>query len=229
VSAGSVSGGSVSGVRVLAFDLDGTLTDSVPDIAAAVNRTLAKRGLPALPDRDVAAMVGDGLMPLIKRAFAAVGAEPDETAGADYLADYESQVAVDTRLYPGVVDALDALRREGWVLAVCTNKPKVAARLLLEALGVADRFEVIAGADSFSVHKPDPLHLLSTIRAAGGTTDRAVMVGDHTNDVLAARGCGVPVVFAGWGYGRPGMEEGAVGVARDLPMLVSMAQALVPA
>jgi phosphoglycolate phosphatase len=219
----------LSGVRVLAFDLDGTLTDSVPDIAAAVNRTLAKRGLPALPDRDIAAMVGDGLMPLIRRAFAAVGAEPDETAGAEYLADYESQVAVDTRLYPGVVEALDMLRGEGWVLAVCTNKPKLAARLLLEALGVADRFEVIAGADTFSVHKPDPLHLLSTIKAAGGTTERALMVGDHTNDVLAAQGCGVPVVFAGWGYGRPGMEEGAVAVARDLPMLVSIAQGLLPA
>jgi phosphoglycolate phosphatase len=89
-------------MRILAFDLDGTLTDSVPDIAAAVNRTLAVRGLPSLSDKDVSVMVGDGLMPLIVRAFAAVGAEPDEAAGRDYLADYESQVCVDTRLFPGV-------------------------------------------------------------------------------------------------------------------------------
>jgi phosphoglycolate phosphatase len=219
----------MSGVRVLAFDLDGTLTDSVPDIAAAVNRTLAKRGLPALAVRDVSVMVGDGLMPLIRRAFAAVGAEPDATAGTEYLADYESQVAVDTRLYPGVVEALDTLRGEGWVLAVCTNKPKLAAELLLTAMGVADRFEVIAGADSFSVHKPDPVHLRKTIEAAGGTMDRSLMVGDHTNDVLAATGCGVPVVCAGGGYGRPGMEEGAVAVAKDLPGLVALARELVPA
>lgn len=216
-------------MRVLAFDLDGTLTDSVPDIAAAVNRTLAARGLPALPEPDVAAMVGDGLMPLIERAFAAVGAVPDAAAAGEYLADYESQVAVDTRLYPGVVAALDKLREEGWTLAVCTNKPERAARLLLDALGVADRFAAIGGGDSFAAHKPDPLHLRSTIEAAGGSTERALMVGDHHNDVRAARGCGVRAIFAGWGYGRPGMEEGAVAVAKDLPMLVGLAGELLPA
>jgi phosphoglycolate phosphatase len=219
----------LSGPRVLAFDLDGTLTDSVPDIAAAVNRTLAKRGLPALSRDYVAAMVGDGLMPLIERAFAAAGGVPDASAGRDYLEDYESQVAVDTRLYPGVAEALDTLRGQGWALAVCTNKPERAARLLLAALGVADRFAAIGGADSFAAHKPDPLHLSSTVAAAGGTLDRALMVGDHTNDMLAARGCGVRAIFAGWGYGRPGMEEGAVAVARDLPALVSIAQGLLPA
>jgi phosphoglycolate phosphatase len=216
-------------MRVLAFDLDGTLTDSVPDIAAAVNRTLASRGLPALSNPEVAAMVGDGLMPLIRRAFAAAGGEPDAEAGRDYLADYESKVAVDTKLYPGVVEALDVLRAEGWTLAVCTNKPTRAANMLLGSLGVADRFALIGGADLFAAHKPDPLHLRSTIEAAGGSTERALMVGDHTNDVLAAQGCGVPVIFAGWGYGRPGMEEGAVAVAKDLPALVALARELIPA
>ncbi len=216
-------------MRVLVFDLDGTLTDSVPDIAAAVNRTLAARGLPALPDKDVAAMVGDGLHPLIKRAFAAVGAEPDENAATEYLADYESQVAVDTRLYPGVEAALDELHADGWKLAVCTNKPERAARLLLSALGVADRFAAIGGGDSFSAHKPDPIHLRGTIKRAGCHPANALMVGDHANDVNAALGCGVRAIFAGWGYGRPGMEQGAVAVAKDLPMLVGLARELLPA
>jgi phosphoglycolate phosphatase len=216
-------------MRVLAFDLDGTLTDSVPDIAAAVNRTLAARGLPPLPDADVALMVGDGLQPLINRAFAAVGAVPDADAGREYLADYESKVAVDTRLYPGVQDALDALRADGWTLAVCTNKPERAARLLLDALGVSDRFAAIGGGDSFSAHKPDPLHLRGTIEAAGGSTERALMVGDHSNDVRAATGCGVKAIFAGWGYGRPGMEQGAAAIAKDLPALVTLAGELLPA
>jgi phosphoglycolate phosphatase len=216
-------------VRTLAFDLDGTLTDSVPDIAAAVNRTLAARGLPPLPEPDVAAMVGDGLQPLINRAFAAVGAVPDASAGADYLADYESRVAEATRLYPGVVEALDALRADGWTLAVCTNKPERAARLLLGALGVADRFAAIGGGDSFTAHKPDPRHLVGTIEAAGGSTSRALMVGDHHNDMRAAAGCGVRSIFAGWGYGRPGMEEGAAATARDLPEFVEIAGRLLPA
>jgi phosphoglycolate phosphatase len=216
-------------VRTLAFDLDGTLTDSVPDIAAAVNRTLAARGLPALPDADVAVMVGDGLHPLIRRAFAAVGAAPDQRAAQDYLEDYESRVAEATRLYPGVEAALDRLLQDGWTLAVCTNKPERAARLLLNALGVADRFAAIGGGDSFAAHKPDPRHLLGTIEAAGGSTERALMVGDHTNDVLAAAGCGVRAIFAGWGYGRPGMEQGAVAVAPDLPALVKLAGQLLPA
>ncbi len=214
--------------RTLAFDLDGTLTDSVPDIAAAVNRMLATRGFPALSDPDVAAMVGDGLHPLIKRAFAAMGAEPDAAAAQDYLSDYESHVAEATRLYPGVTTALDRLLQDGWVLAVCTNKPERAARLLLAALGVADRFAAIGGSDTFSAHKPDPIHLRKTIEAAGGSTARALMVGDHTNDVLAANGCGVRAIFAGWGYGRPGMEAGAVAVAADLPALGEIAARLLP-
>ncbi len=216
-------------MRTLAFDLDGTLTDSVPDIAAAVNRTLAARGLLALPNAEIAAMVGDGLQPLINRAFAAAGGVPDPQAGADYLADYESKVAVDTRLYPGVHAALDALRADGWTLAVCTNKPERAARLLLAALGVADKFAAIGGSDSFAAHKPDPRHLLGTIAAAGGTPNRALMVGDHTNDILAATGCNMQAIFAGWGYGRPGMEAGAAAVARDLPHFVTLAGELLPA
>ncbi len=216
-------------MRTLVFDLDGTLTDSVPDIAAAVNRTLAARLLPALAEREVAAMVGDGLQPLIDRAFAAVASVPDASAAADYLADYEANVADATRLFPGVADALDELRGRGWTLAVCTNKPERAARLLLEALGVSDRFAAVGGGDSFAAHKPDPLHVRETIAAAGGEPERALMVGDHHNDVQAAAGCGVRTIFAGWGYGRPGMEQGAAGTARDIPEFVRMAEALLPA
>ena len=215
-------------MRTLVFDLDGTLTDSVPDIAGAVNRTLAARNLPPLAVADVALMVGDGLQPLIDRAFAAAGGVPDGRAGADYLADYESRVAEATQLYPGAEYALDTLLAQGWTLAVCTNKPRHAAHLLLSALHVADRFAAVGGGDSFAAMKPDPLHLLGTIEAAGGDTRRSLMVGDHSNDVHAANGSNVRAIFAGWGYGRPGMERGAVAVARDFPDLVRIAGELLP-
>jgi phosphoglycolate phosphatase len=213
----------------MVFDLDGTLVDSVPDIAAAVNRMLAARALPALSRPAVAAMVGDGLHPLIQRAFAAVGAAPDDAAAAEYLADYEANVLVETSLFPGIADTLDQLQATGWQLAVCTNKPERAARLLLAALGIGGRFAAVGGGDSFATHKPDPAHLRHTIAAAGGDPARALMVGDHSNDVNAAVGCGVAAIFAGWGYGRPGMEAGAAAIAPTPAELCDIAARLLGA
>ncbi len=215
--------------RTIVFDLDGTLVDSVPDIAAAVNRMLAARGLAALDRPAVAAMVGDGLQPLIDRVFAARNATQDAAAAGEYLADYEANVLVETTLFPGVAAALDALGADGWTLAVCTNKPERAARLLLEALGIADRFAAIGGGDSFARHKPDPAHFLGTVALAGGDPARAVMVGDHRNDVLSATGGGAQAIFAGWGYGRPGMEAGAAAVAATADAVPGIAGGLLPA
>jgi phosphoglycolate phosphatase len=195
--------------RLLVFDLDGTLVDSLPDITAAVNRMLAARGLPPLSHAQVGPMVGDGLAPLIARVFAAQGTEPDPAAAEDYLNDYEANVLVDTKLFPGIKAAMALMGHDGWRFAVCTNKPERAAHLLLDGLEIADQFAAIGGGDSFAARKPDPLHLIETIRAAGGDPARAIMVGDHHNDVAAASGAGVRSIFAGWGYGRAGMEQGA--------------------
>jgi phosphoglycolate phosphatase len=204
---------------LLVFDLDGTLVDSLPDIAAALNRMFAARGLPPLGREQVMPMVGDGLAPLIERAFAVQGRPADDEAAGDYLSDYEANVLVDTRLFDGIAATLETLGGAGWRFAVCTNKPERAAHLLLEGLGIADRFAAIGGGDSFPARKPDPLHLSETIKAANGDPARSIMVGDHYNDIGAARGAGVKSIFAGWGYGRPGMEAGAsaiCGTANDL-------------
>jgi phosphoglycolate phosphatase len=213
---------------LLVFDLDGTLVDSVPDIAAAVNRLLAARKLAPLTTPAIAAMVGDGLHPLIERVFAAHNTTPDPAAAEEYLADYEANVAVDTALFPGMRHTLARLADTGWRLAVCTNKPENAARLLLAALGVDHLFAAIGGGDSFSARKPDPLHLRGTVAAAGGDPSRAVMVGDHSNDVNAAIGCAMPAIFAGWGYGRPGMEAGAAAICPTPADLPQFAGALLP-
>ncbi len=214
----------MSDQKLVVFDLDGTLVDSAPDIAAAVNRMLAARNLPQLTQPAIAAMVGDGLHVLMDRVFAAVAAPLDPLAADEYLKDYEANVLVHTAMFPGMVAALDLLAQAGCRLAVCTNKPEYATHLLLKGLGVDERFAAFGGGDSFAARKPDPLHLAGTIARAGGSAAHALMVGDHRNDILAAKGCGVQPIFAGWGYGHPGMEQGAAALAAhpsDLPALVA--------
>lgn len=212
--------------RTLVLDLDGTLVDSVPDLAAAVNRLMASRGLPGFSEPEVARMVGDGVQKLIERAFAARARTPDATALAEYQTDYLANAAVLTRAYPGVPETLRAMVADGWRLAVCTNKPEAPARTLLAALGLDGLFAAIGGGDSFPVRKPDPQHLLATLRAAGGEPAGAVMVGDHHNDVAAAAGLGIPCIFAAWGYGAPEIGAAAAAVAQRFSDLPALATAL---
>ena len=194
------------------FDLDGTLVDSAPDLRAAINRLMAARDLAGFTLTEITAMVGDGVPALVTRALAARGRPFDAASLADFTADYTANAAVLTRAFPGIPEVLETLAAQGWRLAVCTNKPEAAARALLEALGLARHFCAIGGGDSFAVRKPDPEHLRATLRAAGGDffALRAVMIGDHHNDVAAAAGAGLPCVFALWGYGAREMVGDAV-------------------
>jgi len=209
--------------RTALFDLDGTLVDSAPDLHAATDRMMARLGLAGFTLREVTAMVGDGARALVERALAARGHGFDQAALDGFLADYTDHAAVATRPYAGIPETLDALADEGWRLAVCTNKPEEAARKVLAALGLLDRLATVGGGDSFTVRKPDPGHLLATLSRAGGDPAGAVLVGDHSNDVVAAKAAGIPCVFAAWGYGPPAMAEGATAIARvpaDLPPLL---------
>jgi phosphoglycolate phosphatase len=217
----------VQPVRVLVLDLDGTLVDTVPDLAAALNRLMAARGLPPFSETATAAMVGDGVAKLVERAFATHGRAPDADAVSEFSRDYTEHVAVASRLYPNVAPVLRGLVDEGWRLAVCTNKPEAAARALLAALDLAPLIAAVGGGDSFLVRKPDPAHLLATLRAAGGDPAAAVMVGDHANDVAAATAAGMPCIFAAWGYGPPAMAKGAVAVARDITDMAAIVRRLI--
>ena len=204
------------------FDLDGTLVDSVPDIHAALDRMMGRLGRPGFGRAEVTAMIGDGVRVLVERALGARGLAFDEAALEGFSADYTAHAAEATALFPGIPEVLAGLERAGWRMAICTNKPAAATAALLGALGIGGRFAAVGGGDSFPVRKPDPGHLLATLAAAGGEAGRAVMVGDHRNDVLSARGAGLPCLFAGWGYGTPAMAEGAAAVI-DRP------EALLPA
>ncbi|MGH7068352.1 MAG: HAD family hydrolase [Acetobacteraceae bacterium] len=210
--------GAITGRTVL-FDLDGTLVDTLPDLAASLNRIIGAR--PFAP-AEVAAMIGDGMARLLARALASRGQPDDPALVAGFEADYLSHVAVASRPYPGTVEALSALQGAGWRLAVATNKPERAAVQLLEALDLKEFFKAVTGGDSLPVRKPDPRHLLATLRLAGGNPGRAAMLGDHANDIKAARAAGIVPVFALWGYGRKEMADGA----QTLPIISALPQIL---
>ena len=210
---------------ILILDLDGTLVDTVPDLAMSLNRLMRSRGLPEFSAAQTASMVGDGAAALVMRAFDARRSPMDDSAIDDFLGDYGANAAIDSALYPDVAATLDRLLADRWRLAVCTNKPEAPARKLLAALGIADRFSSVGGGDSFPTRKPHPAHLLATLAAAGGTVDAAVMAGDHANDVNAARAAGIPCVFCSWGYGIAEMARGAA-IARQFSDLPEIAASL---
>jgi phosphoglycolate phosphatase len=205
--------------RLAVFDLDGTLLDTAPDIRVAVNRRLAAAGLPPLGLDAVSGMIGDGARVLLERAFAARGAAVPDGAVAAFTADPDLEGGTLTRLFPGITTLLEQLTAEGWRLAVCTNKPVGPARAVLAHFGVAGHFRAVCGGDSFATRKPDPAHLLGTMGQAGG--GRALMIGDHSNDMLAARGAGVEAIFAGWGYG-PAWMAGDNPVAEEADAVLAL-------
>ena len=213
---------------ILVFDLDGTIVDSLADLGAALNRLLVARALPPLALDAIRPMVGDGAARLLERALAATGARARAGDLDAFVADYTAHAAIETRPYPGVTPTLRSLAGAGWRFAICTNKPAGAAAAVLAALELTAWFAFVGGGDSFAARKPDPAPLLGTIAAAGGTRARAAMVGDHANDIAAARAAGIPSIFAAWGYGPEVMAQGAAAVARRFTELAAIAPRLVP-
>jgi phosphoglycolate phosphatase len=189
---------------ILLFDLDGTLVDSVPDLTRALNQVLGEHGYPPLTPSEVAPMVGDGVPALVARGFAARGGDTAEAAKAlpRYIAFYEAHATELTRPYPGVPETLALLRQRGYRTALCTNKLQRASETVLDGLGLAALFDAVAGGDRYPVRKPDKGHLLGLIAELGGTTGRAVMIGDSENDAAAAHAALVPLILMRYGYAR---------------------------
>lgn len=195
----------------LLFDLDGTLIDSAPDLAAALNALLAELDCPPLSFGQVRRLIGDGAPTLVARALRAAGAnvEPEtyETLLARYRALYQARSTGDTKVYPDVPETLRRLREAGHRLAVCTNKFQDSSLEILEAFDLARYFDGVAGGDVVPARKPDPAHLLAGLKLIGGAPERAVMIGDGINDVTAAKAAGIPVLVLPSGYGEIGAAE----------------------
>lgn len=188
----------------IAFDLDGTLVETAPDLIGSLNVVLGEARLPPLPTEAARVLVGRGARVLIERGFEAAGEHlpPERVPGlvARFIEIYRGRIASESRPFPGVEAALDALSGAGAILCVCTNKPTALSEQLLAALEMRDRFASVIGADAAPKPKPDPSHLIHAIASAGGDPTRALMVGDSRADADAARAALVPCVLVPFGY-----------------------------
>jgi len=188
----------------IVFDLDGTLVDTAPDLTASLNTVLTADGAAAVSLATGRSMIGGGVRALVSRAYAAGGIDlspADLSVRVDrFIEDYRSHIARESRPYPGLIEALQWLATEGARLAVCTNKRTDLSLALLRALGLAERFAAIVGADLAPAAKPDPRHLSLAVERAGGRMERAVMVGDSRLDALVARAASVPLILVDFGY-----------------------------
>lgn len=209
---------------VVAFDLDGTLADTAPDLTAALNHALGALGRTPVPPADVRHMVGHGARALLRQGLAAYGSadEAEVERGLPILLDYYgAHIADGSRPFEGVEAALDALAARGVALAICTNKIEALAIRFVHAIGWHGRFAAIVGGDTVGVAKPDPAPLREAIARAGG--GRAAFVGDSISDTGAARAAGVPCIALTFGFSdRPPSELGA-------DLLIDHFDALLPA
>lgn len=219
-----------SDIRAVLFDLDGTLVDSAPDLATAVNALLAELGRPGVSLDEVRRWVGNGADRLLERALSGsldgrIPATELATARPRFLHHYEHLLCVDSGLYPGVTEGLRALHATGMRLGCVTNKPSRFARPLLERLAIADYFTAVVGGDDAPRKKPAPDPLLMAIEQLGVAPRHCLMVGDSEHDVAAARAAGCPVVAVPYGYNhgrdiRKAHPDVVIDSLAELPLLL---------
>lgn len=191
--------------KLVMFDLDGTLVDSVPDLAAAIDTMLGRLGRPAAGTENVRDWVGNGAAVLVRRALAgsiehaAVDDAQADSALAVFLEAYSGEHRL-TTVYPGVIALLDWLQARQVPMAVITNKPQRFVAPLLEQVGLGGYFKWLIGGDTLAQQKPHPAALLHVMQQAGVSSDESLFVGDSRNDVLAARAADVKVVAVSYGY-----------------------------
>ena len=188
---------------VVVFDMDGTLIDSAGDIGAAINRMRVSFGLKQLPRESVVRMVGNGARVLVARALADTPGMDLDEAFRRYRHEYDTHLIDETRLYPGVPEALDALRSAGFRLAVFTNKPYRSTLFILKGLGIDAFFPVVVGADSGFPLKPAPEALFHILDATGAEVAGSWMVGDNWTDIDSGHAAGFRTVHCTYGYGAP--------------------------
>jgi phosphoglycolate phosphatase len=195
-------------MRCVIFDLDGTLADTSGDLIAAANACFAAMGVARRldPVADAATALRGGRA-MLRLGLARDGGVDEATVDTWYprlLEAYAGALDSHTVLYPGAIEATEALRRGGYAVGVCTNKPAALAEALLTSLGVRDLFGSLIGADTLPVKKPDPAPFWAAVDGAGGRRDRALLVGDSVTDRMTAAAAGAPCVLVTF---APGAED----------------------
>ena len=213
----------------IVFDLDGTLVDTAPDLIDTLNVVFAREGLPPVAYATARDLIGGGARMMIARGIEAEGralaaGDLDRLFG-EFIAYYTDHIADRSRPFPGVTEALDALAGQGYRFAVCTNKLERLSLLLLQKLGLSERFAAICGQDTFGVQKPDPAVFRRTVAAAGGETQRAIMIGDSLTDIRTARAAEVPIIAVDFGYSERPVSDFApdrvIGHFSQLPATIA--------
>ena len=191
-------------VRAVTIDLDGTLLDTIPDLAAAANLMLAELGYPTLELERIRGFVGKGIPRLVERTLAAAAGDFDEVLRKRALEIFERHYVVTngrhTTIYPGVKEGLAQLRARGFPLACVTNKSERFTLPLLETIGLSPYFEEVVSGDTLPRKKPDPAPLLHACDALDVKPRDMLMIGDSINDTQAARAAGCPVFCVTYGY-----------------------------
>lgn len=191
-------------MKTVVFDLDGTLADTSGDLIAAANACFRDMGEGDLLDpRADAGTALRGGRAMLRLGMERLGRGDDDPLIDEYyealLYHYARDIDTHTRLYDGAMDAVTELKARGFIVAICTNKPEALARELLTRMGVLDDFSAMLGADSLAVRKPDPEHLLETVRRAGGDPAQCLLIGDSDTDRNTSRAAGVPSVLVTFG------------------------------
>jgi phosphoglycolate phosphatase len=189
-------------IQAAIVDLDGTMVDTQADFVVALNATIDALKLSHVDAHFVSQTVGKGSEHLIRSTLVKVGADAAlyQDARALYQTHYLRINGDHSQVYPGVIEGLKRMRARGWKLACLTNKPTAFAVPLLQKKGLSEYFSKVFGGDAFERMKPDPLPLLKTCEALGTLPARTLMIGDSSNDALAARAAGCPVMLVTYGY-----------------------------
>jgi phosphoglycolate phosphatase len=210
-------------IKLVIFDLDGTLIDSRLDLVHSVNAALRHIGRPELPEHVIASYVGDGAPVLIQRALG--GEQVDEATvrkGLEFFLSYYKEHKLDhTTVYPGIVEALASIQASGngipRKLAVLTNKPVHASRAIVQALGLAGFFEQVYGGNSFATKKPDPEGARRLLAETGVAAQRSVIIGDSHTDIETGRNAGMWTAGVTYGFAPQTLADARPDVLVDHP------------